>query len=119
LRRRLREIAEVRLHYGYRRMHVLLRREGWMVNHKRVYRLYRDEGLGLRRKRPKRRRAAIACTPRPTVSRPDERWTMDFMSDALANGEKLCVLTVLDPYTRECLALEAAVHFRGRRSPAS
>jgi putative transposase len=95
-------------------MHVLLRREGWMVNHKRVYRLYRDEGLGLRRKRPKRRRAAMARTPRPTVSRPDERWTMDFMSDALANGQKLRVLTVLDAYTRECLALDAAVHFRGQ-----
>jgi putative transposase len=114
LRRRLREIAEVRLHYGYRRMHVLLRREGWTVNHKRVYRLYRDEGLGLRRKRPKRRRAAMARTPRPAVHRPNERWTMDFMSDALANGQKLRVLTVLDAYTRECLALDAAVHFGGQ-----
>jgi putative transposase len=55
----------------------------------------------------------MARTPRPTVSRPDERWTMDFMSDALANGQKLRVLTVLDAYTRECLALDAAVHFRG------
>src|SRR5262249_4775288 len=81
---------------------------------KRVYRLYRDAGLGLRRKRPKRRRAAMARTLRPTVSRPAERWTMDFMSDALANGQRLRVLTVLDAYTRECLALEAAVHFRGQ-----
>lgn len=114
LRRRLREIAEVRVHYGYRRVHVLLRREGWTVNHKRVYRLYKDEGLGLRRKKPKRRRAAMPRQPRPTVSRPNERWTMDFMSDALANGQKLRVLTVLDAYTRECLALDAALHFRGQ-----
>src|SRR5215475_13868668 len=95
-------------------MHVLLRRAGWTVNHKRVYRLYRDEGFGMRRKRPKRRRAAIARTPRPTVTRPDQRWTMDFMSDGLANGQKLRVLTVLDAYTRECFALDAAVHFRGQ-----
>jgi putative transposase len=55
----------------------------------------------------------MAHTPRPTVSRPDERWTMDFISDALANGQRLRVLTVLDAYTRECLALDAAVHFHG------
>jgi putative transposase len=85
-----------------------------MVNHKRVYRLYRDEGLGLRRTRPKRRRAAMARTPRPAMNRPNERWTMDFMSDALANGQKLRVLTVLDAFTRECLAPEAAVHFCGQ-----
>jgi transposase InsO family protein len=59
-------------------------------------------------------RAVMARTPRPVVNRPNERWTMDFMSDALANGQKLRVLTVLDAYTRECLALEAAVHFRGQ-----
>ena len=110
----MREITEVRLHYGYRRVHVLLRREGWTVNHKRVYRLYREEGLGLRRKKPKRRRAAMSRQPRPTVSRPNERWTMDFMSDALANGEKVRVLTVVDAYTRECLALEAGRQFRGQ-----
>jgi putative transposase len=113
LRRRLHEIAEVRVHYGYRRMHVLLRREGWKVNHKRVYRVYREEGLGLRRRKPKRRRAAMARQPRMKLTRTNERWTMDFMSDALANGQKLRVLTVLDAYTRECVALEVATHFRG------
>ena len=114
LRRRMREITEVRLHYGYRRVHVLLRREGWTVNHKRVDRLYREEGLGLRRKRPKRRRAAMARQPRPGATRANERWTMDFMSDALANGQPLRVLTVLDTCTRECVALDAAVQFRGQ-----
>ena len=109
----MREITEVRVHYGYRRVYVLLRREGWKVNHKRVYRLYREDGLGLRRRKPKRRRAAMARQPRPTVSAPNERWTMDFMSDALANGQKLRVLTVVDTYTRECVALEGGTQFRG------
>jgi putative transposase len=113
LRRRLHEIAGVRVHYGYRRMHVLLRREGWNVNHKKVYRVYREEGLGLRRKKPKRRRAAMARQPRPQLTRVNQRWTMDFMSDALAHGQQLRVLTVVDAYTRECLALEGATHFRG------
>jgi len=99
----MREITEVRVHYGYRRVYVLLRREGWKVNHKRVYRLYREDGLGLRRRKPKRRRAAMARQPRPTVSAPNERWTMDFMSDALANGQKLRVLTVVDTYTSRAL----------------
>ena len=109
----MREIAETRVHYGYRRIHVLLRREGWTVNAKRVYRLYVDEALGLRRKKPKRRRAAMARQPQATVMRPNERWTMDFMSDSLAGGQKLRVLTVVDTYTRECLALEAARSFHG------
>ena len=109
----MREIAEVRVHYGYRRVYVLLRREGWKVNHKRVYRLDREDGLGLRRRKPKQRRAAMARQPRPTVSAPNERWTMDFMSDALATGQKLRVLTVVDTYTRECVALEGGTQFRG------
>jgi putative transposase len=94
-------------------MYVLLRREGWTVNHKRVYRVYREECLGLRRKKPKRRRAAMARQPRLTLTRTNERWAMDFMSDALANGQQLRVLTVLDAYTRECVALEVGTQFRG------
>jgi putative transposase len=69
------------------------------VNAKRVYRLYVDEALGLRRKKPKRRRAAMVRQPQTAVTRPNERWTMDFMSDALAGGQKLRVLTVVDTYT--------------------
>lgn len=113
LRRRIREIAHTRVSYGHRRVHVLLRREGWKVNMKRVYRLYREEGLSLRRKKPKRRRAAQPRQERPAATLPNERWSMDFMSDALADGRKLRVLTVLDTCTRECVALEVATSFRG------
>src|SRR5262245_4920339 len=74
----------------------------------------KEEGLGLRRKRRKRRRSAVARQPRPVVTRPNERWSMDFMSDALANGQKLRVLTIVDAYTRECVALEVGAHFRGQ-----
>ena len=111
--RRIREIAHTRVSYGHRRVHVLLRREGWQVNLKRVYRLYREEGLTLRRKKPKRRRAAQPRQERPAAASPNERWSMDFMSDALADGRKLRVLTVLDTCTRECVALEGATSFRG------
>lgn len=113
LRRRMRELAMDRISYGYRRVHVLLRREGWPVNHKRVYRLYREEGLGLRRRRPRRRRSAVQRGPRRTATRPNECWSMDFMHDALADGRALRVLTIVDTYTRECLAVEAASGFRG------
>ena len=106
LRRRLKELAAVRTSYGYRRLHVLLRREGWSINHKRVYRLYLEEGLGLKRKRPKRRRAAVTRRQVQPASRPTERWAMDFMHDTLADGRKIRVLTLIDVFTRECLALD-------------
>ena len=80
LRRRLRELAAVRVRYGYRRLHVLLRREGWPVNHKRVYRLYREEGLMIRTKRRKKRVSLPRVTPAP-ATRPNERWSMDFLAD--------------------------------------
>lgn len=113
LRHRIREIAHTRVSYGHRRVHVLLRREGWQVNLKRVYRLYREEGLSLRRKRPKRRRAVQPRQERPAGRLSNERWSMDFMSDALADGRKLRVLTALDTCTRECVALEVGTTFRG------
>lgn len=113
LRRRLRELAAVRVSYGYQRLHTLLRREGWPVNHKRVYRLYREEGLQLRRRRPRRRRSAVARGPRRTPTRPHEIWAMDFMHDLLLDGRLLRVLTLIDSYTRECLALVAGPRFRG------
>jgi len=113
LRQRIRDIAYTRVSYGHRRVHVLLRREGWRVNLKRVYRLYREEGLTLRRKKPKRRRAAQPRQERPAASLPNERWSMDFMSDALADGRRFRVLTVIDTCTRECVALEVATTFRG------
>lgn len=113
LRARLRELAAARVSYGYLRLYVLLRREGWHVNHKRVYRLYREEGLALQRRRPKRRRSAMPRSPRRETTRANERWAMDFMQDVLADGRTVRVFTLVDAHTRECLALEAAPRFRG------
>ena len=113
LRRRLRELAGVKAHAGYRQLHVYLRREGWKINHKRTYRLYVEEGLGLRRRRPKRRRSAARRVEQPRPTAPNETWAMDFMHDSLADGRTLRVLTVVDTYTRECVVLEAAKSFSG------
>jgi len=113
LRSRLKEIAETRVSYGYKRLHVLLRREGWAINHKRVYRLYSEERLTLRRKKPKRRKSALAREVRDAVSQPDQRWAMDFVHDVLTGGRTIRVLTVVDVHTRECVALEPRFGFRG------
>ena len=110
---RLKELAAARVGYGYRRLHVLLRREGWRVNHKRVYRLYRQEGLALRRKPPRRRVACVKREMRPTAEAKNECWSMDFVSDQLFDGRRLRVLTIVDNHTRESLALEAAPRIRG------
>ena len=115
LRRRLRELAGVRVRAGYRTLHTLLQREGWPVNHKRVYRLYTHEGLTLKRRRPKRHRSATVRTQRPDPCRPNEQWAMDFMHDTLATGRTLRLLTVIDIHTRECVALVAGVRFHGAR----
>jgi putative transposase len=93
LRLRLRDLAAVRVRYGYRRLHVLLSREGWRVNHKRVYRLYREEGLGIRVKRRKKLASAPRVLPLP-ATQPFERWSLDFFSDGLANGWRFRVLTI-------------------------
>lgn len=114
LRVRIREIAAARVSWGYLQIHTLLRREGWPVNHKLVYRLYREEGLVLRQKRPKRRRSAVR-RERPAVKagRPNERWAMDFMHDTLSGGGSVRVLTVMDVHSRECVALVAGRRFTG------
>jgi putative transposase len=83
LRMRLKELAAARVRYAYRRLHILLRREGWPVNHKRTYRLYREEGLSIRPKAPKRKRALRYRQGRPEVSGPNEVWAIDFMADQL------------------------------------
>ena len=104
---RLRDLALARPRYGYRRLTILLRREGWDVNAKRVYRLYREEGLTVRVKRRKK----LASHPRlrpPTAARVNDRWSMDFVADSLSNGGRIRVLTVIDTFTRECLALKIA-----------
>ncbi len=115
LRARIREITGARVTYGYRRVHVLMRREGWKVNAKRVHRLHRDEGLALRSKKPKRRRAVQARQERPAARMPNERWSMDFMSDALSDGRKVRVPTIIDTCTRECVALDVATSFTGQK----
>jgi putative transposase len=106
LRMRLRELAGTRTRYGYRRLTVMLRREGWAVNTKRVYRLYRQEGLQVRTakhsKRAVRLRVGLA-----EATRPNQRWSMDFVSDRLANGRWFRILTVVDQFTRECLCAYA------------
>jgi putative transposase len=107
LRRRLRELAGTHVRYGYRRLTVLLRREGWLVNAKRIYRLYREEGLIVRtkqrRKMAQRQRAATTGQ----AERPNQCWSMDFVSDRFADGRSFRILTVIDQFTRECVALEA------------
>jgi len=113
LRQRIKEIATTRVSYGYRRVQVLLRREGWQVNAKRTNRLYREEGLCLRLKRPKRRRSAVRRQETVVANGANQLWAMDFMSDALGDGRKIRVLTVLDTFTRECVALEVGGGFGG------
>lgn len=113
LRMRIRELAFSRVGYGYRRLHILLLREGWKVNHKRVYRLYRDEGLGMRRKTPKRRVACLKREIRTTATRKNERWSMDFVSDQLYDGRRIRLLTLVDNFTRESLAIHVGQRIRG------
>jgi putative transposase len=109
----IKEIAATRVRYGYRRIHVLLRREGWPVNAKRVYRLYRELGLQLRNKTPKRRVRAKLRNDRCSATRSNETWAMDFVHDQLATGRKLRVLTILDIFSRFSPALEPRFNFSG------
>ena len=108
---RIKDIAQTRVSYGYRRIHVLLQREGWKVNHKRVYRL---EGLTMRPKRPRRHVSACRRMVRANAKHPNESWSMDFMSDALYDGQKIKLLTLVDNYTRESLAIEVAWRLGGQ-----
>ena len=112
---RIRDLAQARVSYGYRRIHVLLRREGWQMSHKRVYRLYRLEGLRMRPKRPRRHVSSQRREVRPQASRPDERWAMDFMSDELFDGRRIRILTLVDHFTRESLDIEVDGSIGGQR----
>lgn len=102
LRQRIREIAETRARYGYRRIHILLRREGWRVNVKRVHRLYCLEGLQMRHKPPRRRVTAKLRDDRSTATGPNQVWAMDWMHDELFDGRRIWVLTVVDTWSRVC-----------------
>ncbi len=110
---RIREIAQARVSYGFRRIHMLLLREGWKVNHKRVYRLYKLEGFTMRPKRPRRHVSGCRRMLRATASRPNDCWSMDFMTDELFNGQRIKLLTLVDNFTRESLAIEVADRLGG------
>jgi putative transposase len=114
LRQRICEIASSRIRYGYQRIHILLKREGWHVNHKRVLRIYREEGLNLRSKRPKRRVAAAHRMKRPEVSNIDQCWSMDFVADNLFNGRRIRALTIVDNFSRECLDIFVDRSIKGK-----
>jgi putative transposase len=113
LRSRMRELAQVRMRYGYRRLHVLLRREGWRIGRELTYRIYTQEGLQLRSKRPRRRKMAIARRERYVPKRPNQARSMDFAADQLVNGTRFRALTVVDVFTREALSIEVGQRLRG------
>jgi putative transposase len=105
LRTELVKLARQKPHFGYRRLHVLLTRRGFEVNVKRVHRLYVEEGLAVRRRR--RKRLARQPVAEARLTRPNQEWAMDFIVDSLATGRMVRILSVVDAFTRECLALEA------------
>lgn len=105
---RLKDLAAVRPRFGYKRLCVLLRREGWQVNHKRIHRLYKCLGLQVRTKK-RTKRAAQTRIPLPEAWKANQRWSMDFMSDRLDNGKWFRILTVIDQFSRECLLLGADI----------
>lgn len=111
---RLRELAAARVRYGYRRLHVLLHREGWRVNHKRVYRLYQLEGLSLRLKQRKKRVSRLRVE-QPKATQPNERWSLDFMSDTLGSGRRIRVLTAVDHFSRVSPVVEVDTSLPARR----
>jgi putative transposase len=115
LRRRLRELAGMHVRYGYRRLTVLLRREGWHVNAKRIYRLYREEGLIVRTKQRRKIAARQRAMTTALAIRPNQCWSMDFVSDKLADGRSFRILTMVDQFTRECVGLEADRSMTGRK----
>ena len=114
VRARLRELAAVRRRFGYRRLLVLMRREGLVMNHKKFRRLYREERLQVRR-RGGRKRALGTRAPMTIPQGPNQRWSLDFLSDAFADGRRFRIFAVVDDFTRECLALVADTSLPGLR----
>lgn len=113
LREKLTRLAREKPRYGYRRLQVLLEREGERINHKRLYRVYREAGLCLKRK--KRKHCVRSGSPRLLLTAANEEWALDFAHDVIAAGRTIRVLSVVDAYTRECLALEVDTGFASRR----
>ena len=114
IRKRLKEIAERRRRFGCARLHIMLRREGFVINHKRTERIYKEEGLALRIRRRKKM-AAIQRIEALAPTRANERWSMDFVSDALSNGRKIRALTMVDDYSRKCHRIEVDTSIGGQR----
>jgi putative transposase len=119
LRARMRETTQTRVRYGYRRVHVLLRREGWHAGKNQIYRIYQEEQLQLRSKRPRRRKMAVARRERFRPRRPNDAWAMDFVADQLVNGKSLRALTIVDVYTREALAIDIGQRLGGEHVVAA
>lgn len=113
LRERLMELARKKPRFGYRRLHIHLDASGAHVNHKRVFRVYREAGLAVRRKA--RKRLARTGVPRPALTAANQEWALDFVHDAMASGRAIRVLSVVDECTRECLKLEVDTSFASRR----
>lgn len=113
LREQLIELAHQRPRFGYRRLGVLLSREGRRINHKRLFRVYRAAGLSVKRNR--RKKLVRAGVSQSVLTGPNEEWSLDFVSDGLASGRSMRVLTVVDNFTRECLALEVDTSFASQR----
>jgi putative transposase len=101
------------MRYGYRRLHILLQREGYVLGRDLAYRLYSEESLQLRSKRPRRRKMAVARRERYVPKRANQAWSMDFVADQLADGRKLRALTVVDVFTREALGIRVGQRLRG------
>lgn len=114
IRARLKEFADKRKRFGCPRLHVLLRREGFIINHKRTERIYKEEGLSLRIKR-RRKIASVLRTEVPRPAHPNHIWSMDFMKDALSSGRKLKVLPIIDGYTKKCFKIEVDTSINGAR----
>lgn len=114
IRKRLREIAEQRKRFGSPRLHIMLKREGLVINHKKTERLYRQEGLVLRRKRKRKGAAGIRVIMTPP-RRVNERWSMDFVTDSTVTGRRFRALAIVDDYSRECPAIEVDTSLGGRR----
>lgn len=114
LRQRLCELAGQRKRFGSPRLHIMLRREGLVINHKRTERIYREEGLALRRKR-RRKGAAGSRVVMPAAERPNQRWSMDFVSDNIVTGRRFRALAIVDDYSRECPAIEVDTSLGGAR----
>lgn len=110
---RIRQICETRVRYGYRRVHVLLRREGWSVNPKRIYRLYKEMGLQIRNKTPRRRVKAKLRDDRAPATKTNQVWAMDFVHDQLATGRKIRILTIVDTFSRFSPSVDPRVSYRG------